>query len=115
MSDQYASAEPTAEPAYAGCAVRGRGSGRRPRGALEHAPSGKIRSTGTCFLLMIVTLGIYGLVWYFKTHDEMKHRQRNRWRHRRARDLRRHRDALLELNEVGHLYERAVRSLPCLR
>ncbi|HET9421086.1 MAG TPA: DUF4234 domain-containing protein [Nocardioides sp.] len=36
------------------------------------APVGKIRSTGTCILLAIVTLGIYSLVWYFKTHDEMK-------------------------------------------
>jgi hypothetical protein len=35
-------------------------------------PIGKVRSTGTCILLMIVTLGIYGWVWYFKTHDEMK-------------------------------------------
>ena len=35
-------------------------------------PVGKVRSTGTCILLMIVTLGIYGLYWYFATHDEMK-------------------------------------------
>jgi hypothetical protein len=35
-------------------------------------PIGKVRSTGTCILLMVVTLGIYGWVWYFKTHDEMK-------------------------------------------
>jgi hypothetical protein len=43
-----------------------------PPGAVATAPVGKIRDTGTCFLLMIVTLGIYGWVWYFKTHDEMK-------------------------------------------
>jgi len=36
------------------------------------APVGKIRSTGTCILLTIVTLGIYALVWYYMTHDEMK-------------------------------------------
>jgi hypothetical protein len=36
------------------------------------APLGKIRSTGTCILLTIVTLGIYALVWYYMTHDEMK-------------------------------------------
>ena len=36
------------------------------------ATIGKVRSTGTCILLMIVTLGIYGLVWWFMTHDEMK-------------------------------------------
>jgi hypothetical protein len=35
-------------------------------------PIGKVRSTGTCFLLMIVTLGFYSWYWYFKTHDEMK-------------------------------------------
>lgn len=33
---------------------------------------GKVRKTGTCVLLMIVTLGIYGLFWWFSTHDEMK-------------------------------------------
>jgi Domain of unknown function (DUF4234) len=35
-------------------------------------PVGKIRSTGVAVLLFIVTLGIYGLVWYYLTHDEMK-------------------------------------------
>lgn len=33
---------------------------------------GQIRSTGKCILLSIVTFGIYGLFWYFKTHEEMK-------------------------------------------
>ena len=33
---------------------------------------GKFRSTGTCILLFIVTLGIYGWFWYFNTHEEMK-------------------------------------------
>jgi hypothetical protein len=36
------------------------------------APVGKIRSTGTCILLTIVTLGFYSWYWYYKTHDEMK-------------------------------------------
>jgi hypothetical protein len=36
------------------------------------APVGTVRSTGTSILLFIVTFGIYGLVWYFKTHEEMK-------------------------------------------
>ena len=35
-------------------------------------PVGQVRSTGTCFLLMIVTLGFYSWYWYYKTHDEMK-------------------------------------------
>ena len=33
---------------------------------------GKVRSTGLCILLEIVTLGIYGLVWWYLVHDEMK-------------------------------------------
>ena len=35
-------------------------------------PVGKVRGTGVCILLAVVTLGIYTLVWYFQTHDEMK-------------------------------------------
>jgi hypothetical protein len=31
-----------------------------------------VRSTGKGILLYIVTLGIYGLYWYYKTHDEMR-------------------------------------------
>lgn len=33
---------------------------------------GKIRGTGACILLTIVTLGIYSIYWYYKVHDEMK-------------------------------------------
>jgi hypothetical protein len=33
---------------------------------------GKVRSTGLCILLYIVTFGIYGLFWWYFTHDEMK-------------------------------------------
>src|SRR4051794_37851644 len=36
------------------------------------APLGEVRSTGTCVLLTIVTLGFYTWYWYYKTHDEMK-------------------------------------------
>jgi hypothetical protein len=35
-------------------------------------PVGRVRPTGICILLCIVTLGIYALVWYFMVHDEMK-------------------------------------------
>lgn len=41
----------------------------------QYAPTptiGKVRSTGVCILLTIVTLGIYSLYWYFKVHQEMK-------------------------------------------
>jgi hypothetical protein len=82
---------------------------------LATAPVGKVRDTGTCFLLRIVTRGIYGWVWYFKTHDEMK----------------RHTGTgigggialllgifvgivmpFLSSNEVGHLYERRGHKAP---
>jgi hypothetical protein len=35
-------------------------------------PVGQVRSTGTCILLTIVTLGFYTWYWYYQTHDEMK-------------------------------------------
>ena len=35
-------------------------------------PVGSVRSPGIVLLLWIITIGIYGLVWYFKTHNEMK-------------------------------------------
>jgi Na+-transporting NADH:ubiquinone oxidoreductase subunit NqrD len=36
------------------------------------ATVGKVRSTATCFVLTIVTLGIYTWAWYFKTSSEMR-------------------------------------------
>lgn len=36
------------------------------------APLGKIRGTGACVGLTIVTLGFYTLYWYYKTSQEMK-------------------------------------------
>jgi hypothetical protein len=33
---------------------------------------GKVRGTGMCILLMIVTLGIYSLYYFYATHEEMK-------------------------------------------
>ncbi len=48
-------------PAYAGQAAT------MPSGSI-----GTIRSTGTCILLTIVTLGFYSWYWYYKTHDEMQ-------------------------------------------
>jgi hypothetical protein len=40
--------------------------------AVQLGPVGKVRGTGTCILLAIVTLGIYSLFWYYNTHEEMK-------------------------------------------
>ena len=33
---------------------------------------GTVRSTGTCILLYIVTLGFYGLYWWYRVHEDMK-------------------------------------------
>ncbi|MFC7485318.1 DUF4234 domain-containing protein [Knoellia sp. CPCC 206453] len=33
---------------------------------------GKVRSTGMCFLLMVVTLGLYSVFWFYGTHAEMQ-------------------------------------------
>ncbi len=73
------------------------------------AAVGKVRDTGTCFLLMVVTLGFYGLYWYFKTHEEMKRHTGTGIGGGIALVL-----AIfvgivmpfLSSNEVGHLYER---------
>ncbi len=35
-------------------------------------PLGEPRSVGKVIVLTIVTFGIYGLYWYYKTHEEMK-------------------------------------------
>jgi hypothetical protein len=44
-----------------------------PAGQFTHAGRvGKIRGTGVCILLMIITFGIYGLVWFYQVHSEMK-------------------------------------------
>jgi hypothetical protein len=43
-----------------------------PVGYGQPGPAGKVRSTGICILLAIVTLGFYTLYWFFATHSEMK-------------------------------------------
>ncbi len=35
-------------------------------------PHGKIRGTGVCILLAVVTFGIYAVVWTYSVHEEMK-------------------------------------------
>ena len=35
-------------------------------------PAGKVRGTGACIALSIVTFGIYSIVWFYKVHSEMK-------------------------------------------
>lgn len=55
---QYA--PPPAAPAYGAPVPMGPG------------PIGKVRGTGMCILLTIVTLGIYTIFWWYNTHEEMK-------------------------------------------
>jgi hypothetical protein len=53
---------------YAGQPMPGAPSGyARPQG-----PIGQIRPTGLTILLFFVTLGIWGFVYYYQTHEEMK-------------------------------------------
>ncbi len=35
-------------------------------------PIGQVRGTGISFLLFVVTFSIYGFVWWWKVHEEMK-------------------------------------------
>ena len=43
-----------------------------PHGGYGPGPLGRVRGTGGCILLTVVTLGVYSFVWYFQTHEEMK-------------------------------------------
>jgi hypothetical protein len=82
---------------------------------LTQAPVGKIRNTGTCFLLMIVTLGIYGWVWYLKTHEEMKQHTGTGLGGGVALLLGIFVGIVMPFltsNEVGHLYERRGHKAP---
>jgi hypothetical protein len=40
--------------------------------ATQHRPVGEVRGTGRQLLLIVVTFGIWGLVYLFQAHDEMK-------------------------------------------
>jgi hypothetical protein len=65
---------PAAQPPAAHTPAPGYGQMAPPTGAQLAAtgPIGQVRSTGTCVLLTIVTLGFYSWYWYYKTHDEMR-------------------------------------------
>jgi quinol-cytochrome oxidoreductase complex cytochrome b subunit len=86
-----------------------------PMAGPADGPVGKVRSTGTCVLLTIVTLGFYTWYWYYKTHDEMKQHTGNGIGGPIALIL-----AIvvsivmpfLSSNEVGGLYERKGQQKP---
>lgn len=67
---QHAAAVPPTvptQPSYAPMPTSG-----YPAAHYGPGPIGKVRGTGVAILLFFVTFGIYGLVWYFLVHDEMK-------------------------------------------
>jgi ACR3 family arsenite efflux pump ArsB len=43
-----------------------------PPAPVGYGPIGKVRSTGLCFLWIILTIGIYGFFWMGYTHAELK-------------------------------------------
>ncbi len=63
----YAQSQPPPAPPYGQNPY-----GQQPYGSPTGAPIGKVRSTGLCMVLFIVTFGIYSWVWFFSTHEEMK-------------------------------------------
>ncbi len=63
-ADPPPAAPPAAYPAAPSASV--------PVAVPAAGPVGKVRSTGVSILLFIVTLGIYGLFWWFFVHEEMK-------------------------------------------
>lgn len=106
---------PSTSPMYGAPAPYGAVPAMPAPGNLGTAPVGKIRDTGTCFLLMVVTLGIYGWVWYFKTHDEMKRHTGTGLGGGIALVLGIFVGVVmpfLSSNEVGHLYERRGQKPP---
>ena len=63
---------PPPPPPPAGSAVPAPAYAAQPAAMPGTMPIGTIRSTGTCILLTIVTLGFYTWYWYYKTHEELK-------------------------------------------
>ncbi|MGA8257228.1 MAG: DUF4234 domain-containing protein [Nocardioides sp.] len=61
--------DPTATPAPQAAPY---GAPPMPGQVPQPGQIGTVRGTGVCILLSIVTFGIYSLVWYYKTHEEMK-------------------------------------------
>lgn len=43
-----------------------------PVGGANHGPLGRPENIGTQILLSVVTLGLYGIYWAYKSHEEVK-------------------------------------------
>jgi hypothetical protein len=81
----------------------------------QSGPIGKVRSTGVAMLLCIVTFGIYGLVWFYSVHEEMKRHTGNGLGGALALVLAIFigvASPFLTSSEVGNMYERAGRPKP---
>lgn len=81
----------------------------------QPGPLGRVRSTGLSILLIIVTLGIYSLFYYYKTHEEMKQHSGEGLGGVVALILALFVGFVLPYtmsNEVGNLYQRAGREAP---
>jgi hypothetical protein len=76
---------------------------------------GKVRSTGLSMLLFVVTFGIYGLVWWYLVHEDMKKHSGNGIGGLVALILALFVSpaaAFFTSDEVGKLYERAGQRAP---
>ncbi len=62
--------QPTYQPGYP--PVPPPGYAQPAWGYSYDGPPGRVRPTGTTILLFVVTLGIYGYVYNYQVHDEMK-------------------------------------------
>jgi hypothetical protein len=68
-----AGSPPYGGPPYGGPPPTGwQGAGYLPYGYYGDGPPGKIRPTGISILLFFCTLGIYGFVYNYSVHDEMR-------------------------------------------
>ncbi len=79
------------------------------------APVGKVRDTGMAIFLTVITLGIYTLVWWYSTHEEMKRHTGQGMGGGLALVLAFFVSVVMPYitsSEVGNMYERAGRPKP---
>lgn len=83
MTDPWGAPDPNAQPVAAASAEPGLSLSKDAPGSYgappsgygapaDNGPPGRQRGTGVSILLFVVTFGIYGLVYNYKVHSEMK-------------------------------------------